>query len=195
MAEQDPIHPEPLALNSSESAGKILSSARIAWDLSIEDVAHNLNLGVDTILALEQDEYEKLPGYTFVKGYLRSYANLLKLDPEEVVANVDLQPERLSEIPSIKGSLKLKGKTNTASRKNGSAIGAVFKSLLFIVLLAGLVLFGLNQYSKMDKDKLAEFFKLPASESTKKTTNSDIVLPTASGEAENGKKEALIRIE
>ncbi len=59
-----------LDTESKISAGELLSSARISWDLTVEDVALNLNLGTDTINALEQNDYDRLPGHTFVKGYI-----------------------------------------------------------------------------------------------------------------------------
>ncbi len=38
------------------------------------------------VKSLENDQYEKLPGKTFVKGYIRSYARLVKLDVEDLLA-------------------------------------------------------------------------------------------------------------
>ena len=64
----EPVQPPDL------SPGQVLASRREEWGLTTQEVAENLNLGVDTIEALEADEYENLPGSTFVKGYMRSYA-------------------------------------------------------------------------------------------------------------------------
>jgi cytoskeletal protein RodZ len=200
MVEQEFLRPEPQPLAANETAGKMLSCARVAWDLSVEDVASNLNLSEDTINALERDDYDQLPGYTFVKGYIRSYANLLKLDPAEVINLVELKPERPSEIPTSKGSLKLKSRTQGKRKKSG---GLFFKSLLVILLIAALSLFGMNQLSKLDMDELATFFKLPNSGTAEKSgdSNDEFMLPVTgnsendSGNQSEGKKEALIRIE
>ena len=35
--------------------------------------------------ALEQDDYEVIPGATFVKAYLRNYATFLRLDADALV--------------------------------------------------------------------------------------------------------------
>jgi cytoskeleton protein RodZ len=45
-----------------------------------------LHLTVHYIKALENDAYHKLPGTTFVKGYIRAYARFLNLDVNEVLA-------------------------------------------------------------------------------------------------------------
>ena len=73
------------ALASKESPGMILSSARKELGWTVEDIATSLNLRVSVIEALEADDYTKLPGATFVRGYLRSYARLTGIDEKEVL--------------------------------------------------------------------------------------------------------------
>lgn len=53
--------------------------------LAPEDVAQILHLSSKQIIALEKDDYKTLSGPTYVRGYLRSYAQLLGLSPEKVV--------------------------------------------------------------------------------------------------------------
>lgn len=65
--------------------GNRLREARERLGLSREQVAEQLNLLVSQITALEADRYEKLPGDTFVRGYLRNYARLVRLDGDELV--------------------------------------------------------------------------------------------------------------
>ena len=43
-----------------------------------------LNLTLANVIALENDDYESLPGWTYVSGYLRAYARLLDLDPDSL---------------------------------------------------------------------------------------------------------------
>ncbi len=70
-----------------------LSQAREAQNLSTADVARRLKLSVWQVEALESGQYEQLPGPTFVRGFIRNYARLLNLDPEELVRAVsDLLP-------------------------------------------------------------------------------------------------------
>lgn len=70
-----------------------LSQARKAQNLTTADVARRLKLSVWQIEALESGQYEQLPGPTFVRGFIRNYARLLHLDPEELARAVsDLIP-------------------------------------------------------------------------------------------------------
>ncbi len=67
--------------------GSLLCQARVAQGLSREDVAQRLHLAARQIVALENDDYANLPGPTYVRGYLRGYANLLGLKPERILAS------------------------------------------------------------------------------------------------------------
>lgn len=68
-----------------EIVGEALAAARRAVGLSAEDVALQLKFGARQIEALEQGRFELLPGGTFTRGMVRTYARLLKLDPEPLV--------------------------------------------------------------------------------------------------------------
>ncbi len=65
--------------------GKALAQARTDLGLSREDVARQLHLKAPLIGALENDTYESMPGATYVRGYLRSYAQLLGLSAEPIL--------------------------------------------------------------------------------------------------------------
>jgi len=65
-----------------------LKQAREAQNLSTADVARRLKLSVWQIEALESGQYEQLPGPTFARGFIRNYARLLNLDPEELAREV-----------------------------------------------------------------------------------------------------------
>ena len=191
MRDTERVHPEPQPLSPSETAGKILASARVGWDLTVEEVAENLNLSVDTIRALEADDYDKLPGYTFVKGYIRSYAGLLRLNPDEVIETVDLVPEKLQDIPGSREAVRLRPNVSRPKKKSRKKGGAFFRGLLYFVVFVALVIFGLNQWSKLDTDRIAEIFKLPAATEQPAEQTS----PEGVDESGDGTKGALIRIE
>ncbi len=83
MEHTTPASPEIPAPPSGP--GRLLHQARKDLRLAPEDVAQILHLSRKQIVALEQDDYKNLPGPTYVRGYLRSYAQLLGLSPEKVL--------------------------------------------------------------------------------------------------------------
>jgi cytoskeleton protein RodZ len=65
--------------------GAQLREARLGLKLQPENAAGMLRLSPKQILALENDDYSSLAGPTYVRGYLRGYAQLLGLSPEKIV--------------------------------------------------------------------------------------------------------------
>jgi len=67
--------------------GDRLRIARESRDLSIEDVAVRLKLDVRKIRALEQGDIADFAAPVFAAGYLRTYARLMELSEEAVLAD------------------------------------------------------------------------------------------------------------
>ena len=65
--------------------GNSLREARIRRGLSVMDVEGVTKIRSKYLEALEEDDFEVLPGPTFVKGFLRTYALFLKLDADALV--------------------------------------------------------------------------------------------------------------
>jgi len=68
------------------TAGAVLRAAREAMGLSLDTVAQQLKLAPRQVVALEEDDYARLPGRTFVRGFLRNYARLVHVDPDRVLS-------------------------------------------------------------------------------------------------------------
>ena len=69
-----------------EKPGKQLAAYRTSKGLSLEYVASKLFLRTQLLESLEADNYTKLPQAVFIKGYIRSYANLLGMAPEPLIS-------------------------------------------------------------------------------------------------------------
>lgn len=75
----------PLQPSAVPGPGAQLMQARLDLQLSREDVAGKLHLSSRQIEALEQNDYRSLPGPTYVRGYLKSYALLLGISPDAIL--------------------------------------------------------------------------------------------------------------
>lgn len=69
----------------SNTPGARLAQARDDLRLTREEVAARLHLSSRQIQAIDEDNYAELPGPTYVRGYLKSYALLVGLAPEPVL--------------------------------------------------------------------------------------------------------------
>lgn len=67
------------------SPGALLKQARHEMGYTQIEVARRLNLSVKIITAIEKDDYKDLPGLSYIRGYLRAYANLLNCSADKVL--------------------------------------------------------------------------------------------------------------
>lgn len=81
-------HPEVVAANRV-NPGETLRQARESNGWSLAEVALKLNLTVTSLSNLETGAFDKLPGHTFARGYIRAYAKLLGMDQTALVQQFD----------------------------------------------------------------------------------------------------------
>jgi cytoskeleton protein RodZ len=79
--------------SASTGIGGELARAREARGLALADVAQQLKFAARQLEALEQERFDLLPGGTFARGMVRSYARLLKLEPEPLLSRLGEHPE------------------------------------------------------------------------------------------------------
>src|SRR3954467_5724089 len=67
--------------------GERLKRERELRSITLEDMANSTKIGTRMLHALEDEEFEKLPGGIFNKGFVRAYAKYLGLDEEQAVTD------------------------------------------------------------------------------------------------------------
>jgi cytoskeleton protein RodZ len=98
LPENNAAQGDSSAVTPGPSLGKTLREARERLGLSVADVAHQIKLAPRQIEALEADDYRHLPEMAFVRGFVRSYAKILHLDAESLLAALP-QPEAAAVQP------------------------------------------------------------------------------------------------
>lgn len=86
---QPAVSAAELASAPPPGVGARLRLAREARTLSVDDVAQTLKLGPRQVVALENGDWQDLPGQTFVRGFVRNYARMLQIDPAPLMAQLD----------------------------------------------------------------------------------------------------------
>lgn len=74
------------------TVGQILRDAREAQGITLEDVAVRLRLMHRQIGAMEEDDFDSLGQPVFARGFVRNYARLLGLVPDELLARMPGAP-------------------------------------------------------------------------------------------------------
>ena len=83
-----------------DGCGSLLMQAREQASLSLDQVSTQLRMPVHVVQALENEDWQKLGAPVFVRGQLRSYAKLLKLDIEPYLQKAQLQTIQAAELVS-----------------------------------------------------------------------------------------------
>lgn len=80
----------------AESFGSYLKQERELRKISLQEVSEETHIKLDYLEAMETEHFEKLPGLTFARGYLRAYAAYVGLIPEEVLLHFEEYIRKLS---------------------------------------------------------------------------------------------------
>ena len=75
----------------ADSVGALLRQSRELKGLTTAEVAIQLRLKVSQIEQIEAEQWDPAVSATFMRGYLRAYARLLKLPEKEILQNFELQ--------------------------------------------------------------------------------------------------------
>lgn len=116
--------------------GEELRRERLIRQVSLEEISGATKISVRLLTALEASDLSKLPAPVFTRGFIRSYARHLGLDPDEMVNAylADLKPDKSRE-PGRKGRLRsrfLRGRRAAAS----TIVVSVTATLLVLGLIA-----------------------------------------------------------
>jgi cytoskeleton protein RodZ len=164
------------------ACGGALRTAREKQKLSVQDIASQLRLGVRQVEALEADRYDKLPEPSIVRGFIRNYAKLLKIDSSPILAAYSvLVPNITPQSFAVK------------SNANASVIGEnranfSFKSFVGLLLTFALIVWFFYYYTQVIKPNVASDLSninAPAIESeAPAASNTEFALPAAEHQAD-----------
>jgi cytoskeleton protein RodZ len=78
--------------------GSTLREARMHARIDISEIESETKIRAKYLRALENEEWDLLPGPTYVKSFLRTYADALGLDGKLLIEEYKLRHERLSDV-------------------------------------------------------------------------------------------------
>jgi cytoskeletal protein RodZ len=117
--------------------GNSLREARLRQSLDFPEAEHGTKIRAKYLRALEEERFEVLPSHTYVKGFLRSYAEYLGLDGQLYVDEYNSRfvsgdedlPLRTRRVPAARGRRRERRESNI-----------VLLALIAIGLLTALVI-------------------------------------------------------
>jgi len=139
------------ASRQNVSPGAQLAACRQERGWTVEQVASQLNLAPRQIVAIENDDYPALPGMAIVRGFVRAYAKLLKIDPspmlamlggETVFSGDSIAPRKTLSTPFAAARLP------TMTERSGLSSKWLF--LVLLLLLAGVGLWATHESGEIE---------------------------------------------
>src|SRR4051812_8636678 len=112
--------------------------------ITLDEIAISTKIGTRSLRALEEEDFEQLPGGIFNKGFVRAYAKYLGIDEEQAVADyltASGEGEQPLPAPPEKGEKEY----NTVREGSGSGL---WVTLALVLLLAGGGYYGWRWYEQ-----------------------------------------------
>ncbi|GJM06221.1 MAG: transcriptional regulator [marine bacterium B5-7] len=87
-----------------DTPGLLLRTQREKQGLSAQEIAKRTHLDIKIVELIEQDSDEGMPAATYVRGYLRSYAKIVGVDPDHIITlyNSDSPQPPPEILPEVK---------------------------------------------------------------------------------------------
>src|SRR5437870_639642 len=123
--------------------GETLRETRMRRRIDMTQVEAETKIRAKYLRALENEEWDLLPGPTYVKSFLRSYADALGLDGRMLVEEYKLRHERLSEgemQPITPRSSRDRGRRQ--QRRSSGARRDVVVAVVVLAIFGGLIAIG-----------------------------------------------------
>ena len=113
---EPPVEENKVVPSDEKAVSQCLSAAREAMGLSQKEIAKAMNLTESFVRYLDEGQFEKLPRPAFVKGYIRSYAKIVKLQGDEMIAlyvadNEEPEPPKELTVENVNSSAGLEWQT------------------------------------------------------------------------------------
>jgi cytoskeleton protein RodZ len=128
----------------AQAIGDALREARMRQKIDITEIEAKTKIRAKYLRAMENEEFDLLPGSTFAKSFLRTYADALGLDAHRLVEEYRSQyePRDEGDLPPLAGqSSHRPGRERRHERRppgRGAALVAVILVALIVLLVIGL---------------------------------------------------------
>jgi cytoskeleton protein RodZ len=141
-----------------KNTGRLLKEKRESANLSLSEVALATKINPKILAAIENAEEAALPAKTFLKGFIRSYAQFLKMDVDVVLRSFQEETGGPA-VETIHEAYKKADSSPGASRRRVSeenSSGMRTAAVVVIVLLIGLIIGVREMIEKYQRERVVE---------------------------------------
>lgn len=111
---------ETLSAQSNQpiNLGATLRAAREQLGWSLADVEEQIKLPIQRLKALESEDFSQLPEMSYVRGFVRSYGKLLRLDVPSLLAALPEAPQAIEKIVPVAADVPLASQISIRRKQN-----------------------------------------------------------------------------
>src|SRR5690349_20333560 len=126
-----------------QAIGDTLRDARMRQKIDITEIESKTKIRAKYLRAMENEEFDLLPGSTFAKSFLRTYAEALGLDAHRLVEEYRAQyePRDEGDLPPLAGQAgRRPGRDRRQQRRppgRAAAIAAVLVAVVVVLFVVG----------------------------------------------------------
>jgi cytoskeleton protein RodZ len=121
--------------------GNTLREARVRRKLTLQQVEEDTKIRVKYVQAMENEEFDEMPGSTYVMGFLRTYSSYLGLDPDVIVGEYRSRGLRSTEPPEPFGGSSIIGPPRSHRGRNT----VLFVAVVCLLVLGVIYVLGLSE--------------------------------------------------
>ncbi len=119
----------------NESIGTFLKRHRQQRLMSLAEVSRVTRIPAPTLESIERDRFDDLPGEVFVRGFLKSYAKVVGVLPQEAVARYT-SSRRVAIVTPLPVASPVQSTSEGQGRRFGVAIAFVLLLILFTLAIS-----------------------------------------------------------
>lgn len=118
--------------------GETLKEARLEKGLSLDDIQEMTKIQKRYLLAIEQGNYEALPGRFYARAFIKEYAQALDLDYETLLHGFDESSIQINDEATYEYS-NLSRTRRKRSRLRGTSIFSLLPTIIVIILIIAII--------------------------------------------------------
>lgn len=175
--------------------GQILKKARKEKGLTLDDLQQTTKIQKRYLIAIEEDNFDSLPGKFYVRAFIKQYAETVGLNAEELLADLDTAKSTEEE----QTQAEAKTRTEAVKREEKPTSPLIEKIIrylptIIIVLIVGAILgtiyiFAWGDRNKNESTQIAQTSqKVSVSSDTTKQSSSSSAKKTSSQKESSAKK-------
>lgn len=154
--------------------GQTLKSARVEKGLTLDDLQQTTKIQKRYLIAIEEENFEALPGNFYVRAFIREYAETVGLDSNDLLAQIDSElgqePEESTPINESVTRMNLREKNKDTELTQGQKIISYLPTIVIVVIVLAIIgtIFGVSYNNKRQAQKTVDNNVEVSSETTAK---------------------------